>query len=216
MPDFKIVINDPEAYKNLKVLKAKVVGDSEIPFTDKMKEKLELPIAKVNSKLYSEIGAKYGIVVIRMRRPDTGDRVKLTCKLEIDENTPENTVRVSIAKLIDLTGTNELDGEVFRAPAWQIRINDERTSAFIGLKIGDEISGEILGLKNTKLSITGGSDISGFPMRPDIIGPVKKNALLSGPPGLHPRDKGERRRKTVRGNTIAPDIVQINTKIKYE
>lgn len=216
MPDFKIVVNDPEAYKNLKIVKVKVIGDAEIPFTDKMKEKLELPVAKVNSKLYNEIGAKYGIAVIRMRRPDTGDRVKLTCRIEIDENTPEGTIRVSMAKLIDLTGTNELDGEVFRAPAWQIRINDERTSTFIGLKIGDEISGDILGLKNTKLLITGGSDISGFPMRPDIPGPVKKSALLSGPPGFHPRDRGERRRKTVRGNTIAPDIVQINTKIKYE
>jgi small subunit ribosomal protein S6e len=37
--------------------------------------------------------------------------------------------------------------------------------------------------------------------------------LLSGPPGFHPRKKGERRRKTVRGNTISEDIVQINTKI---
>jgi small subunit ribosomal protein S6e len=51
-------------------------------------------------------------------------------------------------------------------------------------------------------------------MRPDIPGPVKKRALLSAPPGFHPREDGERRRKTVRGNTIAPDITQINTKIK--
>jgi small subunit ribosomal protein S6e len=121
-----------------------------------------------------------------------------------------------MARLIDLTGTHELEGEIFRAPAWQIRINDERINAFLGLKIGDEVSGEILGLKGVKLVITGGSDISGFPMRPDIPGPVKKRALLSGPPGFHPKEDGERRRKMVRGNTIAHDIVQINTKIKYE
>ena len=214
MPDFKIVVNDPEAYKSLKVVKVKVVGDGDIPFTDKVKEQFELPVAKVNSKLYSELGAVYGVVVVRMRRPDTGDKVKLTCRLEVDDSVPENTVKVSLTRLIDLTGTHELDGEVFRAPAWQIRINDERTSAFLGLKIGDEVPGEIIGLKNVKLVITGGSDISGFPMRPDIPGPVKKRALLSAPPGFHPREDGERRRKTVRGNTIAPDITQINTKIK--
>lgn len=216
MPDFKIVVNDPKAYKELKVVKIKVIGDPEIPFTDKMKEQFELPVAKVNSKLYKELNARYNVVVIRMRRPDTGDKVKLTCRLEVDDSTPDNTARVSLARLIDLTGTQELEGEVFRAPAWQIRINDERTSSLIGLKIGDEFPGDIIGLKNTKLVITGGSDISGFPMRPDIPGPIKKRALLSGPPGFHPREDGERRRRTVRGNTIAMDTVQINTKIKYE
>jgi small subunit ribosomal protein S6e len=216
MPDYKIVISDPEAPKKMKSIKVKVIGDPDLPFTDKMKDQLELPIAKLNSKLVGEIDAKHGVIVVRMRRPDTGDKVKMFCKVLVDDSVPENTVKVSLARLIDLTGTQELDGEVFRAPAWQIRVNDERTSAFIGLKIGDEVSGEIVGLKNVKLVITGGSDISGFPMRPDIPGPVKKKALLSNPPGFHPRENGERRRKTVRGNTIASDIVQINTRIKYE
>ncbi|OYT37942.1 MAG: 30S ribosomal protein S6e, partial [Desulfurococcales archaeon ex4484_58] len=72
------------------------------------------------------------------------------------------------------------------------------------------------GLKNVQLEIRGGSDNSGFPMRPDIPGGVKKRVLLSSPPGFHPREKGERRRKTVRGNTITDDIVQINTVIIYK
>jgi len=215
MPDFKIVLSDPEAPKQERVVKVKVVGDPEIPFTDKMKEQFELPIVKMNSKLYKELEAKHGVVTIRMIRPDTNMKVKLTGRVEIDENVPDNEVRVSLTKLIDLTGVQELDGEVLRARAWQIRINDERTSAFLGLKIGDEVDGSVVGLKGVKLVITGGSDISGFPMRPDIVGPVKKRALLSGPPGFHPREDGERRRRMVRGNTIAPDIVQINTKIKY-
>lgn len=216
MPDFKIVISDPEAPKKMKTVKVKVQGDPDIPFTDRMKEQFELPVIKLNSKLLEELEARHGIIVIRMKRPDTGDKVKIVGKALVDESIPENTVKVSLAKLIDLTGTQELDGEVFRAPAWQIRVNDERTGSFLGLKIGDEISGEVLGLKNVKLIITGGSDISGFPMRPDIPGPVKKRALISKPPGFHPREEGERRRKTMRGNTIAPDIVQINTKIRYE
>lgn len=216
MPDYKVVICDPEAARKSKVVRVKVVGDPDIPFTDKMKEQFELPLAKINSKLFNELGAKHGVVIVRMVRPDTGDKVKMTCKVMVDNNVPEDIVKVSLSKLIDLTGTQELAGEVFRAPAWQIRINDERTRAFLGLKIGDTVSGEVLGLKGVKLIITGGSDISGFPMRPDIPGPVKKRALLSGPPGFHPRESGERRRKTVRGNTIALDTVQINTKIVYE
>jgi len=88
----------------------------------------------------------------------------------------------------------------------------------IGLKIGDIIDGSVISdeLKGKKLQIRGGSDSSGFPMRPDIPGGVKKRVLLSGPPGFHPREKGERRRKMVRGNTITEDIVQINVKILTE
>ncbi|MFP3190963.1 MAG: S6e family ribosomal protein, partial [Thermoproteota archaeon] len=45
-------------------------------------------------------------------------------------------------------------------------LKDQQTRALIGLKIGDVFDGAILGLKGTKLKITGGSDNSGFPMIP--------------------------------------------------
>jgi small subunit ribosomal protein S6e len=215
MPDFKVVISDPEAPKRERIVRVKIVGDAEIPFTDKMKEQFELPVIKMNSKLYRELEAKYGVVTIRMIRQDTKMKVKLTGKVQVDDNVPDGEVRVSLTKLIDLTGVQEIEGEIFRARAWQVRLNDERTSAFLGLKIGDEVDGSILGLRGVKLIITGGSDISGFPMRPDVPGPVKKKALLAGPPGFRPSENGERRRKMIRGNTIALDTVQINTMIKY-
>jgi small subunit ribosomal protein S6e len=215
MPDFKVVISDPEAPKRERIVRVKIVGDAEIPFTDKMKEQFELPVIKMNSKLYRELEAKYGVVTIRMIRQDTKMKVKLTGRVQVDDNVPDGEVRVSLAKLIDLTGVQEIEGEIFRARAWQVRLNDERTSAFLGLKIGDEVDGSILGLRGVKLIITGGSDISGFPMRPDVPGPVKKKALLAGPPGFRPSENGERRRKMIRGNTIALDTVQINTMIKY-
>ncbi|WP_440059015.1 30S ribosomal protein S6e [Thermogladius sp. 4427co] len=215
MPDFKIVVSDPEAPKQEKIVKVKVVGDPDVPFTERMKEKFELPIIRINPKTATLIGAKHGVATIRMRRPDTGDKIKITGTLQLDDSIPENEVRVNSEQLINLAGVNELEGEIFRARAWQIRVNDERTNSFIGLKIGDAIDGSIIGLKGVRLEITGGSDNSGFPMRPDVHGPVKKKVLLSGPPGFHPRENGERRRKIVRGNTISPDIVQINTMIKY-
>lgn len=95
-------------------------------------------------------------------------------------------------------------------------VKDELAQSLIGLKIGDSIDGTPFGYPNKKLVITGGSDKSGIPMRPDVPGGVKKYALLSGPPGYHPKKKGERRRKLVRGNTITEDIVQINMVIKEE
>ena len=87
------------------------------------------------------------------------------------------------------------------------------TSALIGKKIGDIIDGSILGLDGYKLMITGGSDKCGFPMRPDIPGTGVKKVLLSKGPGYRPKEKGVRKRKSVRGNTISEDIVQVNTKI---
>jgi len=100
-----------------------------------------------------------------------------------------------------------------KARSYQVEIKGEKAERLLGRKIGDIIDGEIVGLSGYKLEIRGGSDKDGFPMRPDIHGPVRVRVLLSGPPGFHPREKGERRRKTVHGNTISEDIVQVNTKI---
>lgn len=216
MPDFKIVVSDPEAPKKAKLVKVKIEGDPEIPLTDKVKEQFELPVIKMNSRTAQKIEAVHGIVTLRAKRPDTGTVVKYTGRLVIDDSVPDDVAKVSLEKLIDMTGLNEIEGYAFRARAWQIRINDERTSSFLGLKIGDTVDGSVIGLKGVKLKITGGSDNSGFPMRPDVHGPVKKRVLLAGPPGFHPKKKGMRKRVMVRGNTIAPDIVQINTVIVYQ
>jgi small subunit ribosomal protein S6e len=59
----------------------------------------------------------------------------------------------------------------------------------------------------------GGSDKDGVPIRPNVHGGVRRNVVLSGGTGFNPQNKGERRRKTVRGNVITDEIVQINTKI---
>ncbi len=97
--------------------------------------------------------------------------------------------------------------------SYQLEIEKSKASFLVGKKIGDEIDGNLLGLAGYKLKITGGTDKDGFPMHPSVHGPGRKRVLLAGPPGFHPRKEGERRRKTVRGNTISFDIVQINCKI---
>jgi len=100
--------------------------------------------------------------------------------------------------------------------AKQIEVKGTKAQALIGLNIGDIVDGGLIGMPNVKLMITGGSGISGEPMRADLPGGAKRRLLLSGPPGYHPPKKGMRKRKLVRGNTITEDIVQINMKIVYE
>ena len=97
--------------------------------------------------------------------------------------------------------------------AYQIEVDQSKAAGVIGLKIGDEFNGDIIGLPGYRLKITGGTDKDGFPMHPSVEGPGRRKILLSSPPCFHPRKKGERRRKTVRGNMISEDIVQINCKV---
>ncbi len=103
-----------------------------------------------------------------------------------------------------------------KGKTYKLELPKEKEPYIIGKRIGDVIEGDVLGLGGYKLKLTGGSDESGFPMRKDISGAVKKQALLSSPPGFRPKRKGERRRKTVRGNTYSQDIVQVNTVVVEE
>ncbi len=91
------------------------------------------------------------------------------------------------------------------------QVETEEDSNLIGLKIGDDFDGSFLGLDGYNLKITGGSDKNGFAMRSDVPGPRRIRTLVSGGVGYKPQKAGERRRKTVRGNTISDDIVQVNT-----
>ncbi len=86
-------------------------------------------------------------------------------------------------------------------------------NSLIGKRIGDEVDGIFVSLPGYKLVVTGGSDKDGFPMRKDVPGPRRRKVLISEGVGFHPKDKGVRKRKTLRGNTISPDTVQVNMKI---
>jgi len=94
-----------------------------------------------------------------------------------------------------------------------VELEDARAVPIIGKKIGDIIDGSVVGLPGHKLQITGGSDKDGFPMRPDVHGGVRRSVVLSSGVGFNPNKKGERRRKTVRGNVITEEITQVNMRI---
>ena len=100
------------------------------------------------------------------------------------------------------------DGKSYQAP-----VAGHHANSLIGKKIGDVVDGIFVGLPGYKLEITGGSDKDGFPMRKDLPGPRRKKLLISKSIGFNSKKGGLRRRKTVRGNTIAPDSLQINMKV---
>ncbi|MDH7478177.1 MAG: 30S ribosomal protein S6e [Candidatus Bathyarchaeota archaeon] len=94
-----------------------------------------------------------------------------------------------------------------------IELEETRALPLIGKKIGDIVDGSIVDLLGHKLQIMGGSDKDGFPMRPNVHGGVRRKVILSGGVGFNPKSEGGRRRKTIRGNTITDEIVQVNMKI---
>jgi len=94
-----------------------------------------------------------------------------------------------------------------------VELEEAQAVPLIGRKLGEEIDGTALKLSGYKLKITGGSDKDGFPMRPNIHGGIRIGAILSEGVGFHSTRKGERKRKTLRGNVITDSIVQVNMKI---
>jgi len=94
-----------------------------------------------------------------------------------------------------------------------VELEETRAVPLIGRKIGEVIDGSVVDLPGHKAQIIGGSDKDGFPMRRDVHGGVRRQVILSGGVGFNPQNKGERRRKTVRGNVITDEIAQINMKI---
>lgn len=97
--------------------------------------------------------------------------------------------------------------------AYQLEPRETQAENLIGMNVGDQFKGEEIGLSGYKLKITGGSDGEGVPMRSDVRGGGRVRALLAKGPGYKPKREGERRRKTVRGNRVSEQIVQLNAKI---
>jgi len=94
-----------------------------------------------------------------------------------------------------------------------VELEETRAAPLIGRRVGEVLDGSIADMPGKKVQITGGSDKDGFPMRPSVHGGVRRRVILSGGVGFNPQNEGARRRKTVRGNVITDEIVQINLKI---
>ena len=97
--------------------------------------------------------------------------------------------------------------------SYKVDATGPTAGALIGKRIGDEIDGGVLGLAGYTIRITGGTDKTGIPARRDLPGSARRRLLLSEGVGFHPVMHGERRRKSVRGNEISADFVQINAAV---
>ena len=89
-------------------------------------------------------------------------------------------------------------------------LKDRTAQPLLGSKIGDIVDSAVIGISGGRMKITGGSDKSGTPMRPDVHGGVKKYVLLSRGIGMKNTRKGNRIRKLVRGKMVTEEIYQLN------
>merc|ERR1719414_1943496 len=91
-----------------------------------------------------------------------------------------------------------------------IEIADElKVRPFYEKRMGQEVEADTLGdeLKGYVLKITGGNDKQGFPMKQGILSNRRVRLLFKkGMSTYRERRKGERKRKSVRGCIVGPDI----------
>jgi small subunit ribosomal protein S6e len=97
--------------------------------------------------------------------------------------------------------------------SYNIPVSGHHANSLIGKKINDEVDGIFVSLPGYKLQITGGTDKDGFPMRHDVPGSTRRRLLLSKGLGYQPKERGKREKKSVRGNTINQETVQVNMKV---
>jgi len=95
-----------------------------------------------------------------------------------------------------------------------IDLDDERRfRIFYEKRISQEVPGDTLGdeFKGYVFRITGGNDKQGFPMKQGVLLPYRVRLLLSdGHSCYRPRRTGERKRKSVRGCIVGPDIAVLS------
>ena len=115
--------------------------------------------------------------------------------------------------------------------SYSLNISGSNYNQFLGKKIGDIVDGIFVGegentLAGYKLSISGGSDKTGTPMRSDLEGGTKKSVLITAGTGfkghkiIHKKgnryrykEDGMRMRRNFRGNVITTDTRQLNLKV---
>lgn len=209
MPDFKIVISDPQT-KEPNTAKVKVKVSDAVQVNQGEKDGKAIPSAKLNEKTKQDLGLDQFVTVeIEKQEGDKKLKIKGHFKVEVDNSVPQNEIWIS-QQMGEKFGANEFEAIAYRTKAFQVSVDQSKVPSLIGAKIGDVVDVNISGVP-MKLKITGGSDNSGFPMRFDVQGGAKRRLLLSSPPGFYPTEDGMRKKKTVRGNMITAEIVQINT-----
>lgn len=104
--------------------------------------------------------------------------------------------------------------DVKAGKSYQKEIPKEREALLYNKKIGEKVEGGMAAeLPGYQLEVRGGSDRDGFPMRPEVQGQRRARIVLAKPPGIKIHRKGFRKMKTIAGNTVSPNISQLNLKV---
>lgn len=99
---------------------------------------------------------------------------------------------------------------------FQLELDEQTSHRLHGVAIGKTFKGELVDKPGYEFLVTGGSDSAGFPMRNDVEGVGRKKILVTTGIGNRAIRKGMRLRRTVAGNTIGVNTVQLNVKVsKY-
>lgn len=92
--------------------------------------------------------------------------------------------------------------------------NEDLVGTLIGDKVkGDQISPELEGYE---LELRGTSDKAGFPGFKEHKGPNLRRVILKRGKGMRDKREGIRIRKTIRGNEVSLDTVQLNFQVTKE
>jgi len=95
-----------------------------------------------------------------------------------------------------------------------VDMDDERkVRVFYDKRISEEVPGDTLGdqFKGYVFKITGGMDKQGFAMKQGVLVNHRVRLLLDGTTGTYyPKRKGCRKRKSVRGAIVGPDLSVLN------
>jgi len=113
-----------------------------------------------------------------------------------------------------------------KGKSWKSEITNE---SIVGKSVGERINGKDMlpDFEGYEFEITGGTDLSGFPLSKNVEGIALKRLLLkkgwgmkTNPRGIKKKRKklfsGLKLRKTVRGKQISGTTAQINVKILME
>lgn len=100
-------------------------------------------------------------------------------------------------------------------------VDEKKLQLLYDKRVSQEFDGEIVGeqFKGYTLKITGGQDKQGFPMKQGVLANTRVRLLLKrGDIGFASwrARKGERKRKSIRGCIVGPDLAVLNTIIVGE
>jgi len=122
VPDFKLVISDPQT-KEPKVVTVKVKVSEKVESVKGEKEGRALPIALINQKTKEALGLDQFLTIETVKQEgDKKQKVKTHLLVKVSNEVPENEVWVS-QTVGEKHGGNEFEAKAYRTKAFQLMVS---------------------------------------------------------------------------------------------